>query len=139
MEMAHRGTPVTAAIVGRFRFGRETKTEKSPCAVSAGNEKNRDKPLALFRPADKNRNKPLVLDAMSLTSHECCSRLKIPRASSDISRRLQHPPIGFCIQHKAINKNKPFLCYSDGNIICVPLLTNGVQTEITCRHPQLRA
>ena len=47
---------------------------------------------------------------MSLTSHGRCSRLKIPRASSGIFRRLQHPPIGFCIRRKAINKkNKPFL------------------------------
>ena len=58
---------------------------------------------------DKNRERPLALDAMSLTSHGRCGRLKIPRASSGIFRRLQHPPIGFCIQHKAINKIKPFL------------------------------
>ena len=46
---------------------------------------------------------------MSLTSHGRCSRLKILRASSGIFNRPQHPPVGFCIQHKAINKNKPFL------------------------------
>ena len=45
---------------------------------------------------------------MSLASHGRCSLLKIPRASSGIFRRLHHPPIGFCIRHKAINKkNKP--------------------------------
>ena len=58
---------------------------------------------------DKNREKPLALDAMSLTSHGRCGRLKILRASSGIFSRLQHPPVGFCIQHKAINKIKPFL------------------------------
>ena len=46
---------------------------------------------------------------MSLTSHGRCGRLKILRASSGIFSRLQHPPVGFCIQHKAINKIKPFL------------------------------
>ena len=69
-----------------------------------------------MRGNDKNRNKPLALDAMSLTSHGCCIRLKIPRASSGIFRRLQHPPIGFCIQHKAINKNKPFLRDNDESL-----------------------
>ena len=59
---------------------RKTKTGKTPCAGCK----------------------------MSLASHGRCSRLKIPRASSGILRRLQHPPIGFCIQRKAINKkNKP--------------------------------
>ena len=45
---------------------------------------------------------------MSLASHGRCIRLNIPRASSGIFRRLHHPPVGFCIRCKAINKkNKP--------------------------------
>ena len=52
----------------KYRFGRaggkKTKTGKTPCAGCK----------------------------MSLTSHGCCIRLKIPRASSGIFRRLHHPP-----------------------------------------------
>ena len=68
-------------------------------------------------PAEKTKTeKTLALDAMSLTSHGCSSRLKIPRASSGIFSRLLHPPIGFCIQHKAINKIKPFLRDKDESL-----------------------
>ena len=69
-------------------------------------------PVSPLCPSEKTKTgkTPCAGCKMSLASHECCSRLKIPRASSGILRRLHHPPVGFCIRRKAINKkNKPFL------------------------------
>ena len=70
-------------------------TGKSLCAVSSlcqSEVQNRNTALALFLLRRQKPEKPLALDAMSLTSHGRCSRLKILRASSDIFSRLQHPP-----------------------------------------------
>ena len=51
----------------------------------------------------KQKSTPCAWCKMTLTSHWCCSRQKLPEASFEIFWRLPHHPIGFCIHHKAIN------------------------------------
>ena len=59
-------------------------------------------------PAGKTKTEihPLYLMQMSLASHWCCSRLKLLEQAQIFSacRTITLP--GFCINHKAINKNK---------------------------------
>ena len=90
------------------RQQKRQKPRKKPRAVSS-----RVAPVSVGK--DKNRKNPLRRMQMSLTSHGRCSRLKIPRASSGIFSRLHHPPVGFCIRHKAINK-KTFLRNKDESL-----------------------
>ena len=88
------GTRVSAVSAGKIKTGPLDSCHPRVAPVSVGKTKTGKTPCAGCK--------------MSLASHGRCIRLKIPRASSGVFRRIHHPPIGFCIQHKAINKkNKP--------------------------------
>ena len=64
---------------------------------------------------------------MSLASHRCCARLKISHASLDIFSQPHHYPAGFCINRKAINKDKHLSCGvlpSRQSIVCIIILAH---------------
>ena len=99
-------TPVSGVSAGKTKTGASPPTRL--LKGRGGENKNRESLALGLLEKTKTGKTPCAGCKMSLASHGRCSRLKIPRASSGIFRRLHHPPIGFCIRRKAINKkNKP--------------------------------